>query len=200
MNKKLMVSFSVVVVVLGIFTCLIVFNPGLFGGNEMASQQAHEATNSNSDSFESTPEANPIAGKILKFSTKDTKGNSINSEIFKEHDITLINLWSVGCNPCIEEMPELEKISKKFEGKVRVLGLVSEQEKDEAKDILKQKNISYTNLLENKELTTQITKYFDYIPVTLVVNKEGKILDEFVPGGADYEHFKKIITKALKNK
>ena len=48
------------------------------------------------------------------------------SDIFAEHTLILINIWGSFCGPCMEEMPDLEVLSKEFASKdvafVGVLG------------------------------------------------------------------------------
>ena len=44
--------------------------------------------------------------------------------VFADAKITMINFWGTYCSPCIKELPELQKISKKYEGDAQVIGVV----------------------------------------------------------------------------
>ncbi|MCT4607466.1 MAG: TlpA family protein disulfide reductase [Marinisporobacter sp.] len=149
---------------------------------------------------QSLEEKNPLAGQTIKeFKAKDLKGNEVTNEIFKESDITVVNMWGTFCPPCIKEMPELDKIQKEFKDKkVKVIGIVSDKAVEEAKSITK--DLSYTNIIPDEALEKQIVNNFDYVPVTLFVNNKGEVIKEFIPGGSDYETFKKMIEGFLEKK
>jgi len=152
--------------------------------------------------FESTDEKNPIAGQILTdIATTDIEGNSIDESIFNGHKITVLNLWATWCGPCVEEMPEFEEISKTYKPEeVQFLGLIIDSDDDDVKDLLEQLSITYPQIKADEQLTEQIVKYFDYVPVTLFVDENGKVLDNFVPGGTTKEALEKMLTGMLNEK
>ena len=49
---------------------------------------------------------------ISGFKTKNLYGKKINSDIFKNNKITMVNIFTTWCNPCIEEMPDIAKLYK----------------------------------------------------------------------------------------
>ncbi len=77
------------------------------------------------------------------------------------------------------------------------MGIAGDTDIESVKEVLKKKGVTYTNILPGKKLQEQIINHFEYIPVTLIVNKEGKVLEKFVPGGGEYDYFKTIITELL---
>ncbi|QZY53666.1 TlpA family protein disulfide reductase [Crassaminicella profunda] len=149
---------------------------------------------------ESVEEKNPLEGQIVKeFKAKDLEGNEVTNDIFSENNMTVVNIWGTFCGPCVEEMPELDKLQKELKDKkVKVVGIVSDKAVEEAKNITKE--ISYTNIIPDEVLENQIVNRFDYVPVTLFVNNKGEIMKKFIPGGSDYETFKKIIEELLEKK
>ena len=50
--------------------------------------------------------------------TTDINGNTVDSSIFSEKKLTLVNVWNRGCTPCIDEIPILDKLNKEYEKKV----------------------------------------------------------------------------------
>lgn len=190
MKKNIIISS--VIVLLAIVVCVIAINPSSRGDNYQNNEQA--SVNGEDASLDK----NPLVGKKLKFKTKDLNGNVVDENVFKENEVTILNLWSVNCGPCVKELPELDRLSKEFKGKVKVLGIVGDFEKEDAKEIVKSKKVSYPNLIVNKELEEQVTKHFDYVPVTLFVDKDGKVIDTFIPGGSDYNGFKSIVESIIK--
>ncbi|MCD9186001.1 MAG: TlpA family protein disulfide reductase [Pyrinomonadaceae bacterium] len=64
----------------------------------------------------------------LKLTTID--GKTINTADFK-NKVVVYNFWFVGCPPCMEEIPKLNRIVDEFQGKdVVFLGLSSSNKKD----------------------------------------------------------------------
>lgn len=45
--------------------------------------------------------------------------NSFEEEVLKSEDWVLVDFWGDGCAPCIALMPDVEALSKKYEGKVK---------------------------------------------------------------------------------
>lgn len=187
MNKKTRnYIIAAVVIMLGLITCAIAVNMG--GGMAQGDMWDDELGQ----------ETNPVAGKVIEFSAEDLDGKTVDSSVFKDYDLTVINLWAPSCVPCVEEMPEIQKLYVEYAGKVNVLGVVEEYDKYDAPAIVKQQNVTYTNLVADDGLQ-EITKEFMYIPVTLFVNSEGEVLETFVPGATDYETFIAMVDELIAN-
>lgn len=60
-------------------------------------------------------------------SAVDFKFKDINNQHRKLSDFkgqwTIVNYWGVRCGPCRAEVPELNKINRKYRGKVKILGI-----------------------------------------------------------------------------
>lgn len=148
---------------------------------------------------------NPIAGKTISaFKTGDVNGTEINNDIFKDHKITMINVWGTFCSPCIKEMPDLEKIYQEKKGKdFNLIGLVGDIQNgaspDKALKVIESTKVTYPNLLLDDVLITDVVSNFDFVPFTIFVDSNGKILDEVVAGSRTYEQYIEIIDNILKN-
>ena len=56
----------------------------------------------NGEYFEPVIQGADLIGKTLRFETTDVDGNPVKSEdIFKENDITMINIWATWCGNCV---------------------------------------------------------------------------------------------------
>lgn len=79
------------------------------------------------------------------FTIKDMDGNSIDESVFSLHTLTIINFWEPWCGPCVNEMPELEKLYENYKNKgFYIIGVYSSTNmKSEVKDIMKQAHTSY---------------------------------------------------------
>ena len=144
---------------------------------------------------------NPLGiGDVIEFEATDFEGNTVSSkELFAANKITFVNLWATWCSWCKDEMPEIEAYSKDWEKDgVGVLGacLDGADKNDEAKQILKDNGVSYTNVYMNnfKEVFPQVKSY----PTTYIVDSEGRIVSEPIVGAA-VATYKDAVSDALNN-
>lgn len=137
---------------------------------------------------------------------QDIEGKDVDSSVFKENKITIVNLWSTTCTPCIEELPTLDKISKEMKDKgVGVLGFlfefdgqINDSTLDEAKKILKNGNISFQQLVgSGKIMNDEVIRNVNATPTTFAVDSNGKIVAK-ATGAMDEERWTAFINSALK--
>lgn len=141
-----------------------------------------------------------------KMDTVDMEGNKADASLFAENTITLVNLWNVGCTPCIDELPALDKLNKEYEGEgAAIKGLyfsagstLTDEESEEINSILEKSGAQYQQLtLSEDMLNDDVIKNIQAFPTTFVVDAEGNIVNK-IEGSNDYEGWKKVIDKELK--
>ena len=64
--------------------------------------------------------------KFPEFKTTDTNGNEVTEKIFSDKDITMVNVWGTFCGPCINEMPELQKIYESLPKNANLIGIAAD--------------------------------------------------------------------------
>jgi len=99
----------------------------------------------------------------------------------------MINIWGTYCGPCIEEMPELEQISKEYADKgVAVVGLVVDvTESDDslmadAQSIVKDTGVTYQNLKAWDGFKDQLAA--PGTPTTYFVGSNGNLVGDPIVG------------------
>lgn len=119
-----------------------------------------------------------------KFEGTDFEGNTVNNEMFKKYDATIVNFWTNSCGSCIAEMPELEEYYQDLKDKnINLVAVAasagdSEELKAEAQKILKEKGVTFTNIIPDKDSSF----YKDFIgkitgyPITYIVDSEGNMV------------------------
>ncbi|MGD8191879.1 TlpA family protein disulfide reductase [Brevibacillus ginsengisoli] len=135
------------------------------------------------------------------FQTTDTNDQPISNEIFKQYDLTLVNVWGTYCAPCKEELPALEKLSKEMKDQnVQILGIVSDGREQEvtAYRMMKEMNLTFTNVIPTDELMKQLQKRLIGIPSSILVNKKGGIVGELVTGARTEEQYRTMINDLRK--
>lgn len=62
---------------------------------------------------------------VGSFTTTDIQGNTVTQDIFAEYDLTLVNIFATWCSPCVQEMPELEKLRQEYADRGIRLGVIA---------------------------------------------------------------------------
>lgn len=177
---------------------LIVFSfvfSGFFGCT--GSSEPNESTNAaKSESKTKKSEAPKDEGIVLPEEVAAVDIEMLEGEAFKVGDnkgkVILLNLWAVWCGPCIQEIPHLNEMQEKYKDKkFEILGLntgndVSEKETVEnMKSFVKKFEVGYKMGWSSKELTSEFFELgrMSGIPMSLLINREGKLVAVFTGGG-----------------
>ncbi len=142
------------------------------------------------------------------FTTTALDGKEYTQKIFEGNKVTMVNIWGTFCSPCINEMPDLEKLSKDYADKgLVIVGVVSDVYdylKDEnnadkiadAEAIVAQTGVTYTNLLPSESLNASRLDYVSTFPTTYFLDENGVILGEYI-GSRSYDQWSIIIDTML---
>ena len=141
-------------------------------------------------------------GSSIHFETTDLEGNPVKSDtVFAKNKVTMVNIWATTCGPCIQEMPELEKLNKEFAkkggaiiGVVRDVPLGNNMYLQEAKDIIKDTGVTYPNIRTWDDFDSMFSVLGT--PTTYFVDSKGNIVGEPVLG-ANIKKYKEIMEELL---
>mgnify|MGYP000769001183 CR=1 FL=1 len=131
------------------------------------------------------------ASVFPEFKAKDLDGNDVDSSIISKNAVTVLNFWFNGCSPCVQELPELNKLNEELKEKGgQVIGINTDSldgNEDgiaEAKSILEKQGAKYTNLSldSNSEAGKYATSIMAF-PTTIVLDRNGNIIGEPIMGG-----------------
>ena len=120
-----------------------------------------------------------LVGTVISFETTDLDGNPVRSEdIFKDHEVTMINLWGTWCHNCIDEMTELGEMAERLaEKNVAVVGICqdADDEFDKCLEVLKEHNVKYLNLMPFEDLD-EIFGWTGSLPTSYFFDSNGTLL------------------------
>lgn len=147
---------------------------------------------------------------VGKFETKGVDGKDYTEKVFSDYDLTLVNVFTTWCSPCVNEIPELEKLYEEMKEKgVGVVGVVLDTVGDDAKQnedtvkkagVLKEKTkASYPFLVPDSTMMNGRLNGVSAFPETFFVDKEGNIVGETYSGSHTLDEWKEIVEKELKN-
>ena len=87
----------------------------------------------------------------------------------------LINFWASTCPPCLKEMPALESIATRGNGKIEVIGVDSGESAADGQDMVKRTGVTYSSVTDpQQELSAEVGVIA--LPSTVLVNAEGQIV------------------------
>lgn len=171
-----------------------------------ASAQTAEDTAQKEDAAESDSTQASAGEDIFKnMKTTDLNGEEVDADVFAENKLTVVNVWGTWCTPCVDEIPELEEVSKAYEGKgVAIKGLLYEMEagiSDEsrvaAEDILAKAGAKYQQLVASEEMhESALLQNLQAFPTTYFVDSEGNIIGQ-VEGSMDAQGWMETIDEYL---
>ena len=147
---------------------------------------------------------------VGKFETTGIGGDSYTEKVFSDHDLTLVNIFTTWCSPCVNEIPELEKLYKEMKDKgIGVVGVVLDtvdedgnQDEDTVKkaEILREKTkASYPFLIPDSTMMNSRLKNINAFPETFFVDKDGNIVGDTYTGSHSLDEWKEIVEKELAN-
>ncbi len=172
---------------------------------EKASEKAAEKeTEKAGESASSQKAANfSVSEGSLEFTAENLALESVDSSIFAEKDLTVLNVWGTFCGPCINEMPELGEWQRELPENVQIIGLVADVAGKEDKEhielanmILEKTNARFTNIIPNNDFAELLSGVVG-VPTTFFINKEGKIVGKPIVG-AQVPKYKSFVEEYLK--
>jgi cytochrome c biogenesis protein CcmG, thiol:disulfide interchange protein DsbE len=118
-----------------------------------------------------------VAQLAPPFALKDLRGKTARLAGYKGK-IVLLNFWATWCAPCQAEMPELVKLQKKYAARgLQIVGVTYEPEKPVVVNRIARKfKINYPLLFGTEALSKEYG-IEEVLPVTLILDREGKILN-----------------------
>lgn len=120
-----------------------------------------------------------LVGKVIHFEGTDLEGNPVKIEdVFKDHEITMVNLWATWCHNCIGEMTELGEMAERLaEKNVALVGICTDadEELDACREILKEHNVNYLNLMPVEGLD-DLLAWDGALPTSYFFDSNGTLL------------------------
>lgn len=147
---------------------------------------------------------------VGKFETKGIDGKDYTEKVFSDYDLTLVNIFTTWCSPCVNEIPELEKLYEEMKEKgVGVVGVVLDTVGDDGKQddatvkkagvLQKKTKASYPFLIPDSTMMNGRLNGISAFPETFFVDKNGNIVGETYSGSHSLDEWKEIVEKELEN-
>lgn len=115
-------------------------------------------------------------GSMTKFNTTTLDGEPISQDIFKDYDLTMVNIWATWCKYCVEEFPNLQEVYRNLPENVNMITLCNDGKENSelAKQMLQDANASFKAILPNDDINKYLLNYVNGLPTTVFLDKNGK--------------------------
>lgn len=114
----------------------------------------------------------------------DARGNAISSSDFKGKWV-IVNYWATWCDICMTEVPELNQFYKNNSKNVLLFGVNYDHlTSDDLRQAINSFDIKYPVLVEDPTSLWNFG-YFDVVPVTFVINPQGKVVKRILGAVTD---------------
>ncbi len=193
MRKKILILGMALMMAAGISAC-----------NASSKTSSSEATTTESKQADAKAEDSKQAEsdkedkKFPEFTAKTVSGEDISSDLFKDSKLTVVNVWGSWCGPCVQEIPELQKLYESMKDKdVNVIGLAQDAgtDLDAVKEIIDKNKVTYQNIVP-EGATEDFVMNLMAFPTTFFVDSDRNIVG-VIQGGRNLEAFTAAVEGVL---
>lgn len=113
--------------------------------------------------------------------------------------VVLVDFWAQWCEPCKRELPELEKLHRKYAQKVVVLGISIDKQRENAARMVRQLGLTFPVLFDPAGTVAAVYD-LPKMPSSYVVDARGvvRFVHEGFEGGADVTRFEHELDELVK--
>ena len=154
------------------------------------------------------PKEEGTSRALENISTLDLYGNHVDSAVFSDYEITIVDVWGTYCSPCIRAMPVLAALHEKYKEKgVNVIGIVVDvqnrdfspnpQYVETAMEITESTGADFLHLLPSQNIVSSVVRNISAIPASFIVDSEGNMLTKIFYGGHTMEQWEELIDEYI---
>ena len=181
----------------------------LLGGCGEPSDKAAENPADASVAEDTQAGAEPAGGESLgEFSMEDMEGNTYTQDMFSDYSLTMVNVFTTWCTPCINEIPDLEKLRNEMADQgVNVVGIALDaidatgsadgEAVEKAKLLAEQTGVTYPFLIPDAGYLNGRLMGINAVPETFFVDKDGNIVGETYTGSRSLDEWKSVVEQEL---
>ena len=187
-EKKKGGAGRVVLIILGVLAALGV--AGFFGLRALVQDQMSKVNNINL-SMTRGQEAPDFALPL-------TDGSEAKlSELLKDKEVVVLNIFASWCGPCEKEFPDMEKTYQKYKDKMEIVAVSGDLVLDEMEDMVKYKeehNLSFLVGMKNESIDSLKVGGF---PTTYIIDRNGRIVFSQSSAFLHEGDFEKVVTSLM---
>ena len=134
---------------------------------------------------------------MTSFTAVTLDGKEFTEKDFAGYDLTVINIWSTTCPPCIDEMPALAAFANSLPDNISLITwcLDGAQERETAEKVISGSGMKKATIAEGDGDLQTVYRQLMYTPTTLIVDCEGHVIGDPIIGSSD--NLEEVYTEAI---
>ena len=143
-----------------------------------ASQATEGATASNATAVIDT------RGQLSAFAADTLDGGTFTLANIAAYDVTVLNFWSTGCTPCVNEMPAIAALAERLPGNVQVVTFCFDGSSSSARaqEILDTAGFTGPTLISASDSLYSLCASVRYTPTTVFIASDGTLVGNVLVG------------------
>ena len=118
----------------------------------------------------------PIKAPDLKITTMEGTQFTLKG-LCSQNELVVVNFWATWCRPCIEEMPDLERIHLAYrDKKVTILGITTEKSASAVREFITEQKITYDIALDDQDKIATAFGGIKVLPTTIFLDSKNNIV------------------------
>lgn len=132
----------------------------------------------------------------------DFEVTTLDGETFRLSDqrgkAVFLNIWATWCPPCVEEMPDIQKLSQAHPDELVVIGLSCDDSAETVAEFVQKNGYTYTFAMDEDYRIGNLLYPTQYIPQSVFIDPNG-IVTSIEVGMASYDEMERRFQAALAN-
>jgi peroxiredoxin len=119
-----------------------------------------------------------VGATAQDFTARDTEGNTFRLSDHIGKEVVLIDFWATWCQPCLAEMPHLERMQTEYKSKGFLVVAVSMDGPESIADVpafAKRNQMNFPVLLDEDSSIASIYNPRKSAPLSAIIDKQGRI-------------------------
>ena len=119
------------------------------------------------------------------------------SELLKDKEVVVLNIFASWCGPCKKEFPDMEKTYQKYKDKMEIVAVSGDTVLDSMDDMIKYKeehNLSFLIGMKNESIDSLKVGGF---PTTYIIDRNGRIVFSQSSAFLREGDFEKVVTSLM---
>lgn len=129
----------------------------------------------------------PEIAKGVSFASFDTtalSGEVVTQDIFAQSKVTMVNIWATWCNPCLDELPDIQDMMDELPEGANVISICLDANTDMelALEIVDTYGLEFMVLVPDESIENNVLRYTEAVPATYFVDSSGNIVGQPIVG------------------
>lgn len=96
-------------------------------------------------------------------------------ELTKHNKLIFFEFWGTWCKPCVEQIPDLIDLNEKFDDKLLIVGINSNDDLLDLKSYVTKRNMNWIQIQMDEELSKSFGEVFTF-PLGILFDQYGKLI------------------------